>query len=130
MLASMDFNGFHEISLEKYMKNNILLKFWSINDVTDTQKQTLLANITTATKKQHSWLAYDYLGLVGQWIGIPKLHNPWAKFCSEEVIALGNEPIFKPRKIELPPQASPTLLNTNLAKHQPPMKVFGYWLQD
>jgi hypothetical protein len=129
-LASMDFNGFHEVPLSKYMKNNILLKFWGIDGLTDAQKQMLLLNIDIATKKERSWMAYDVLGLFGQWVGIPQIHNPFQKYCSEEVLALGKDPIFTPLKINIDPLASPSKLNAELTKNQPPFKVAGYWLQD
>ncbi len=129
-LASMDFGGFGEVPLSKYMKNNILLKFWSIIGLTEAQKQMLLINIAIATKKEKSWMAYDILGLFGQWVGIPKIHNPFQKYCSEEVIALGKDPIFQPLKVTIDPLSSPAKLNTELAKQQPPFEVAGYWLQD
>jgi len=91
--ASQNFNGYSRVAINKYNKKHIHLMFYkpklSIKD-----RKLWLQEISKAIKaiENKPWYhriinrqGYDYLGILGQLIGIDQINNPWKEYCSEDV---------------------------------------------
>ena len=96
-VASQDLGGFKERSLEDYLQPHITLKFCSYQDESpiaykkrEKWKESIQADLTPPpgffAKIKHFWQnRYDFLGIIGQLLGVRWINNPWKKYCSERV---------------------------------------------
>lgn len=125
IVASMNPGGYREESIEKWLKENITLKFWSIC-LTPDKREKILSVIDKKIKEfnKKPFGQYDYLGIVGQFIKIPWIQNPWKEFCSENVAAILRELGFN-----IPAHDSPGDLN-KILHSIPEFKEYGYYLLD
>lgn len=81
MLATQGLT-FREVPITNYMQHH-RLKFWKLTN--SNARQAMLFLINKQLNESFWNLPYDYLGLVGQLLGIPQLNIPWLKYCSERV---------------------------------------------
>jgi len=125
-LASQS-NVFKSIPMKKYLRKGNRLKFWKFKRLTHHQKDYIKYAVRAELKKPWWGRRYDYLGILGQAVGISKINNPWLNYCSEIVrrflctILMG-----------LPYHPSPKELN-EVFKHdryKEDIEVLGYWFDD
>jgi hypothetical protein len=117
-------NVFSRIPLWRYVKKNAKLKFWRIKDLTREEHSKLYSMITEDLAVSWWKRRYDYIGIIGQLLGITKLNNPSTMYCSERVAryltAIG---------IKMPLHPSPEDLN-GIFKNDPRFEVYGRWASD
>lgn len=123
--ASQNPGGYKEIPLETYLKPHITLKFWQYTNMSAKKKKALLKAIQSDLKAPWYKTKYDYLGIVGQFLRIRWLNNPWASYCSERVAVYCR----KIWKLIIRYKPSPSELNEDFKKIVK-MKVYGYYLPD
>jgi len=124
-VASQDPCGFHEVSLDKYMKPNVFLKFWKVKDITKGQQADWLHNIESELKKPWIKRRYDFMGIFGQLFNIRWFNNTWTKYCSEMV----RSHIIDPLGLKIPVHITPTEFN-DYFNNDPRFEVYGYWFMD
>lgn len=130
MCVSQDMGGFKEKSIEKYLIDGMMLKFWTIRDLTADEKISIMRAINQRLALPWWKRGYDFLGtFVGQLINVKWLQNPFAEFCSEEV----NDDFILPVKrtaIMSIKEPSPSELNDYFVKNPHIMQCLGYWWND
>ena len=124
--ASQDTAGYREVPIRKYMKVSMMLKLWKYKDITNKEKILLLNSIQAKLNVPWWKRRYDFLGLIGQMFRIPKLNNPWADYCSEDVRNHCAETLGF---THLPLHPSPSGLNNEFKKMNS-MEIYGYWWMD
>ena len=117
-------NVWSKISINRYMTKNSRLKFWKIKNLKGYEKTKLYNMINTDLKKSWWFRKYDYLGILGQALGIKKINNPRTMFCSERVAHYLSAIIP-----DMPEHPSPHDLNELFKKH-PRFFTYGYWDSD
>lgn len=80
--ASQQF-WFREIPVDKYLKALNLLKFWYIEGISQQVRDILIYQINQDLKQPIWKTRYDWLAIVGHFLGIPFLQNPHTNICSE-----------------------------------------------
>jgi hypothetical protein len=132
-------NFFAEDPLSRYMTKNSRLKFWKIKNLKKEEKDLIEKRINERlTRKRPFWrflTDYDYLGILGQAIGIKRLNNPFRVYCSEQILedvlkdviqlAIEKDGLI----IRLPQHPSPNDINEYF-KYHPRMEVYGRWSAD
>lgn len=130
MMVSQDFSGFNEKKIDVYMTPGMMLKFWRIRNLTDTEK--LAINTAVLWRLSQPWWrrGYDFLGtFVGQFLRIKWLQNPFAEFCSEQVDDDYIRSIPRARVMGIK-KPSPSELNAIFVKHPQLMECIGYYWED
>ncbi len=131
LLATQAITGYKEISIKKYMKPNIMLKFWKIKDLTYDQRRSWLSIVWADLRAPWMRRRYDFFGaIVGQglakiWPKFRYLNNPYTDYCSEKT----NTHMRKSTGMPIPKQLSPSGSN-NFYKTQSNMEVYGRWYGD
>lgn len=123
-VVSQDPGGFREKPLDVYLKPNLFLKFWQYDGLSPLMRARWLALIQ---KKIDHKEGYDWLGIVGQAIGLPWVHNPWRQFCAEDVAEQCHEAFNFNIPGHLDPQGINDYFNKNM---KPPMRVAGYFWKE
>lgn len=130
MCVSQDLDGFKEKSINKYTVNGMILKFWTIKDLTPEEKKSILDAIDKRLALPWWRRTYDFLGtFVGQLINVKWLQNPFQEFCSEEV----NDDYIVPVKraaIMGIKEPSPSELNDYFVRNPAIMECLGYFWFD
>lgn len=65
-----------------YMRPGTILKFYSLVEITPAAIDALEAYVYNRIHSPWWNKAYDWLGIVGQAVGIPKFHTPGLEYCS------------------------------------------------
>jgi len=123
MFASQG-NVFSSASIDRYTTKFGRLKFWRIKDLTEDQKKLLSKMIKKDLTESWWKRKYDYIGILGQALGIKKINNPWSMYCSERVAKY-----LKKFLDGIPDHPNPGDLN-EIFKNHPQMEVVGYWWAD
>jgi len=118
---------YKEIPIERYLKPRYRLKFWSILGLTGQDKANIYMHVADKLKQPWYKNLYDFPGILGQAIGLPKLNIPWLEYCSEDV-PQGLRVVPSLRDL-IPEHPSPSQLN-KLFDTIPQMKYFGHWMKD
>lgn len=84
--ASQNFGGFKEVPVIRYMKSQIILKFWKPR-LTDEQKKLWIDMVKADLKAPWINRRYDWLGVIGQALGIRWLQIEAMKYCGERLNA-------------------------------------------
>lgn len=81
-----DFSGYHEISMESYLKKGNRLKFFTLVNI--NQKAIDAISLSINTRLALPWWnkGYDWLGILGQALGQEWIHTPGLEYCSEDVV--------------------------------------------
>lgn len=131
-----DFSGYHEKPMDVYLKNGNRLKFMSLVNITPVAINILDASIDARLKQPWYRKAYDYLGIVGQALGMPWLHMPGLDYCSEDVILhlkhmAPGLPIADQTVIaNIGNQWNPEQLEDYMQVHPETFKEYGKWEAD
>lgn len=126
-LASQDFRGFRELSIDKYMKSFMFLKFWRVKIMTKEQQEAWISSVKEDLLAPWRERRYDFLGLLGQLLPgkwTRSLNNPRTRYCSERV-AVRLRKIFNSN---IPKHPNPSELD-ELFKTMPEMECLGYWVK-
>ncbi len=84
---------FQQKTLDEYLKDRYMLKFWRIKNLTSDEKSAILNAIGKRLALPWYKRTYDFIGtFVGQLVNVKWIQNPWQEFCSEEV----NDDYIKP----------------------------------
>lgn len=119
-------NTFSSVNIERYMTKYSRLKFFRIKDIGFSARQEFIDEVKKDLKASWWKRSYDYLGILGQAIGIKKINNPWTQYCSERVRKLLN---FIMNLIGLIKNPSPEDLNIYM-KQDDRFEVVGYWWEE
>ena len=84
-VASQNPGGYKISKIDGYKSKRFYLKFWQPLKVTDYQLIKWREVIAQGVSAPWWQRRYDFLGIIGQLINVPKIHSPWGKFCSERV---------------------------------------------
>lgn len=125
-----------EIPIEKYMRRGYRLKFIEVMGLTPAQRKMIIASIQKKLSMPWWKNRYDFLGIIGQAIGIPKFNVPWLDYCSEDVadhlqaiIDYIEGDLFEAISM-FPRHGSPEDLNTYFKQWPNVFRVYGRWDSD
>ena len=127
------------VKLDRYMKRNNRLKAWAVKGLTPVLRKLLVESITKKLARPWWKKRYDFLGILGQAIGLDWLNTPYLDFCSEDVAlhlkyvadkGLNDDNPLKKVIQEMPKHGSPEDINEYFKKHSEHFEVFGKWEGD
>lgn len=79
-------NWYGEGPMEKYMVPDVCLKFYSLNNINPAAIEALRNYVYTRINSPWYHKMYDWLGIVGEAVGLPKIHTPGLEYCSVDAI--------------------------------------------
>jgi len=126
-------NTYSEVEVDRYMKDNMRLKFWKIKKLTPVQKRFIIESINEKLKLPWYKKMYDWLGIIGQTIKIKFISTPGLDYCSEDVpqhlieIMPYVDEDFAECLANLPKHAAPSELNKYFKKNKNHFEVYGTW---
>jgi hypothetical protein len=130
-------NTYSEIGMERYMGRRNRLLFIEVLGLTNTQKKQMYTSVYSRIKLPWWKKGYDWLGIVGQAIGIKSLQIKGLNYCSQDIylhlmaIRLNeNQPHLKAAFAKLNPNGSPQDHHNVFLKHPEAFGVFGIWQGD
>lgn len=127
LVATQDFSGFNEKSINKYLMPSQMLKFWRLKDMTNAERAIVLEAINKRMALPWYRKMYDYVGtFIGQFLKIKWIQSPFQEFCSEEVRDDFLELIARISKLPWG-EPSPSDLDRILKKYPDIFEVAGYW---
>jgi hypothetical protein len=103
---------FKEVPVDKFLNKCQILKFWTIDFATKSQKELVISRINEELKKPLLKTRYDVLAIFGQLLGLACIQSPWAKICSEHAAYLHLIDSRYPEKECLAPNEVNTFLKT------------------
>ena len=118
--ASQNFGGFKEVPIIKYIKPQIILKLWK-PILTDEQRKLWISMVRADLRAPWINRRYDWLGVIGQALGIRGLQIEAMKYCSERV----NARLRLVYKTQFPYQQTPGEQN-EMFKKDNRFELFGY----
>lgn len=118
--ATQSLLGFREVKVKAYMKNNIRLKFWQVIGLIGEERQKIIERVNKDLRAPWWKRRYDFLGILGQFIGFRWINNPWTRYCSERVRDYFQD------ILNIPIHPSPSEINA-ICKTNTRMKEFGIW---
>ena len=126
-------NVFKEVPVRTYMKPTNRLKFVKVKDLTPEAKRAIMGSIHDKLKLPWWKRRYDWVGIVGQIIGIKKLNLKNVNYCSEDVahhlkaalphISPNNRQVIE----KVPDHGNPADLNHFFKQHIQIFETVGYW---
>ena len=116
---------FEDVPLQSYLRPKTKLKFWRIKNMTGAQKVNINDRIVKRINLPWWRRRYDFLGVLGQAVGLKFLNNPFTSYCSE-VIAADLSSIFS----RIPKHPSPEDLDTWFKAHPDLFEYVGHVLID
>lgn len=124
-VASQDPVGFQEKPIEYYMRPFYHIKFWQYKAITEVQRQSWLNTLRAELDAPWRRRRYDFLGIIGQFLHMRWIQNPFIKYCTERVA----EHMRNILRLAIPKRRTPSEMN--MAFHGiKEMKVFGYWFKE
>lgn len=76
---------YQSFPMDGYMKKGFRLDFYKLVNMTPKAAAAALEYTTTRLKKPWWTKMYDWVGIFGQAIGLPKVHTPGLEYCSVDV---------------------------------------------
>lgn len=129
-------NTYTEFPISRYMLHGGRLKFFRLVLLTSAAKIALINNIQDELKKSWWQRSYDYLGLLGQAIGLKWLNMPGLHYCSEDVVyhlkEISEYLLTAQQKIinEIPNHGSPQELHDYFQRNPTVFSEYGKWEAD
>jgi len=130
-------NKYSRIKVSKYMKKGNRLKFISINGLSNHLKKILIHSVEVKLKQPWYTTLYDWVGIVGQAIGLRRMNIPGLEYCSEDVPyhLRALLPYDLPKKLRkfiknLPTHGSPEDLNQYMKDNKEHNILYGRWDSD
>lgn len=138
LLASQG-NTYSEAPFARYMKKNSRLKFVEVIGLTEQDRSAIQKSI--ALKLARPWWKkrYDWLGIIGQAIGITWINTPWLDYCSEDApqhLKTWAEKWLDPSDprsiamLAIPRHASPQQLSDYFQNKPEFFRLYGKWEDD
>lgn len=131
-------NTYSEARAERYLKRGSRLKFYTIAGLNDIQKKLIVSSIDNKLNSVWWKKMYDWVGILGQAIGIKKINTPGLNYCSEDVphhlkfmarhLAEGDT--RKSIILSIPNHASPQELNDYFKDNPACFVLWGKWEAD
>ena len=118
---------YKEIDIGIYLTGRHRLKFWKYNGLSKPKKIEIITKIEDDLSQPWWKRRYDFLGIVGQFIKVPWINNPWINFCTERLS--GYLRMIPEIKDKIPKHPSPADLN-KLFKTIENMEVIGRFYGD
>lgn len=128
-------NVFSSTPIDRYMTKQGRLKYWRIKDLTHDEEMVIKGRIIDRLNLPKWKRRYNWLGILGQLIGLRKLSSPWVPYCSQQV----TEDVLKGiidlaievdnKIVRLPQHPTPKDINEFFKLH-PRMEVFTRWSVD
>lgn len=134
-IASQGLSTFKLVTLEEYKIRGNRLKFVGIK-LSEDGKSAVLNSINRKLEKKKIKKRYDYLGIIGQALGLKWLNNPWTDICSEDVVyhlkpAIPYEDGLMKKALEsIHRHGSPADLNAKMKEHKDVFYVIDRWQWD
>lgn len=130
-------NTYSAVPISRYMKKGNRLEFWKLRNITSVEQQLLLNLIHRDLKAPWWQKMYDWIGILGQAVGVPIINGP-TKYCSERsvsyLIALKRVVMEQKtaRLLDVPlsdikVHPSPGELLDFFKKHPVDFEYVGYW---
>jgi len=114
---------FRSVAIEEYLKPYIRLKFFGFKNLSPSQREIMIEAIKRDLKDKWYKRTYDFLGIFGHLIHIPKLNNPFKTYCTERVNKYLRLIGYNPPKHPTPAQMNRWLVeNDDFSK-------LGYWFE-
>ena len=126
-VASQDPKGYKEYPIENSMQKRVFMKFWQFSPIDLTEIDIIRQQVNKDLNKPWWARRYDFLGIVGQAVGLRWIQSPWGKFCSESVAT--NLRLIPRLQVIIPKRPNPAELN-KIFKTMSEMKLLGYWWSD
>jgi hypothetical protein len=131
-------NTYSEAPVDRYLKRGNRLKYVEVLGLTPTQKMLIKASINKKLAQPWYKKRYDWLGILGQALGVKWINTPWLEYCSEDApqhlkfVAqyLQDDDPKKGVILGIPKHASPQDLNTYVKKYPEVFKTYGKWEAD
>lgn len=130
-------NTYSEVGMERYMSKRNRLLFVEVLGLTNEQKQQWYKSVSERLRLPWWRKGYDWLGILGQAIGIKKLQLNGLNYCSQDIyvhlhaITLNNnQPDIKRVFEQLDPNGSPQDHHNVFSKNPGVFRFFGIWQGD
>lgn len=132
-------NTYSEAPVERYMKRGSRLKYVEVVGLTAVQKALIKSSVNKKLALPWFRKAYDWLGIVGQAVGIPGISTPGLDYCSEDAprhfIFMANKGMQDddPRKaaiLGMGGHKSPQALNDYMKRYPDVFRVTTKWEAD
>ena len=85
---SQQFTGYYRIPVGQYMVKGITLNLVNFVNMNPSAKAAMTLAVTSRMALPWYKKTYDFLGIFGQLIGCPWIHNPWQEYCSEDGVRI------------------------------------------
>lgn len=127
------FNAYTEVPMEKYMIKGGVLTFVQLTNDNMEFSQAFTKSVQKRLLSLWWVTQYDYLGIVGQAIGLPWIHTPGLRYCSVDVLRhLVNSCPYLPKQDQLvinniPKEINPEALWNIILQHPKTFFVIGAW---
>ena len=128
--------SFKLLPFKSYMQRGNRLKFVKVKCLDDGDKELIVSSTKVKSEKKWWKRSYDYLGIIGQALGIKKVNVNGLHYCSEDVVYhLARFSCFYDDNAQevinsMPKHESPEGLNEYMKKHQDVFEVYGRWADD
>ena len=131
-------NTYSEVPYSRYTTHGKRLKFFQILDLSIIDRNRIISSIEMKLEKPWYKKMYDWLGIVGQVVGVDWLNDPALEYCSEDVAhhifymanLLPDNFYKKKILLSIPRHASPEELNEYFKKYPEVFRVYGEWDSD
>jgi hypothetical protein len=130
-------NTYSEIDMKRYLGRRNRLLFIEIIGLTQDQREAMNKSVTERLRLPWWRKAYDWVGIVGQAIGIKKLQLKGLNYCSQDVYLHLSK--IEPKDDQQPLQLALAQFNPNgspqdhhdvIMKHPGAFRVYGLWQGD
>jgi hypothetical protein len=116
---------FDRVNIKEYLKPFNKMKFYKFKNLPAEKRIMLYDIINKRLALPWHKRRYDFLGIIGQALGIRWLNNPWMFFCSEQVV----NDLKQAKIMELPAKANPEEIN-EMFKKRDDVEYYGHWWND
>jgi hypothetical protein len=122
---------YKEGPMDGYMVPNVVLKFYRLVDMNADADSALRAYVDSRIKSPWYNKLYDWVGIFGEAVGLPKIHTPGLEYCSVDAIhALHTIMPYLPYKsrvvlASIPPEENPGYLDRVMANSPDVFELYG-----
>lgn len=116
-------NTYSEAKMERYMKKGNRLYFFKVVGLTEEQRALIKRSIERKLALPWYKKMYDWVGILGQAIGIKKLNIEGLNYCSEDVVFHLRAALL----YETPEQKELCEVIKNVPRHEHPQGLFDYF---
>jgi hypothetical protein len=133
---TQDFGGYHEIPMDKYLKQGGQLKFIKITNATETFNIAFRSAILNRLAQPWYKKIYDFGNIIGRAIGLPWIRLPGTYDCSEislftvKQLTQYLKPIDAGCIALIPNNASPDDIDMAVKNNPTIFTVVGVWAGD